>query len=376
MPQLDGLRAVAVFAVILHHSLPPKFVKPLEFGVGGVQLFFVLSGFLITGILLRARKDAAELQHNRGQIIVAFYARRCLRIFPLYYAVLGLAILIGIPDAIEPAAWHFAYATNIYCFLTREWVGPLSHFWSLAVEEQFYLFWPAIVLFVPRRLLGPFFLTVIAAAPVFRVVVLRLTRNHFVDLLTPSCLDSLGLGSFLAFLWQSREPIHVRILCRWCLISGLVLLIGLKGLWAFGYLRPTIQIGMMSTTLALIFVWIVNGAAHGFSGPVGAILSSRPMLYLGTISYGLYVWQQFAAYPTSNLRSVLSSSSYYPDEFGASRVLFVAVFALISASLSWFLLERPINTLKRLFPYLRREANHETVLRVCDRKTPVPTSAN
>lgn len=144
MPHLDGLRAFAVGLVIYSHWMPGHYQFKLPWGSAGVQLFFVLSGFLITGILLRCRTSVARLSALR-----AFYVRRILRIFPLFYCVLLLAYVLNIEPVRETVFWHLPYLSNFYFFSIGRWDGDISHFWSLAVEEQFYLFWPAIVMFVP-----------------------------------------------------------------------------------------------------------------------------------------------------------------------------------------------------------------------------------
>jgi len=284
-------------------------------------------------------------------VIFAFYSRRFLRIFPLYYFVLALALRWGVSDSSASAGWHLAYLTNLYCFLVQDWIGSLSHFWSLAVEEQFYLVWPAFVLFAPRHLLGPLFAAIILAAPVFRETVFWLTNNHFVAFLMPACLDTLGIGALLAFLWESRRPEQIRTFCSCCLAAGAVLwLVQLTG-----YLQATLEIGFLTTTaLALIFVWVVHHAARGFGGPVGVVLAARPIVYLGTISYGLYIWHNFAAEFSKRVSGRLGFEFEYPRELGLTQFLFVTAFSVIAASLSWFVLERPLNELKRYFPYSRK----------------------
>jgi peptidoglycan/LPS O-acetylase OafA/YrhL len=171
LPQLDGLRAFAVFAVMLHHFLPLNRVLPEDFvtlGSLGVRLFFVLSGFLITGILLRCRQRASDGETKPSQQLRRFYVRRFLRIFPVYYVTLGIVALLNLPTVRESFFWHVAYLSNfLFSFLGR-FEGPLSHFWSLAVEEQFYLLWPWLIVFAPRRFLHGIILMTVISAPVFR----------------------------------------------------------------------------------------------------------------------------------------------------------------------------------------------------------------
>ena len=153
MPQLDSLRAFAVLAVVVHHSPLVAFV-PIPFGAIGVRLFFVLSGFLITGILLRCRDDRPDgSPGDRWFSLRQFYIRRFLRIFPLYYFVVTCAVILNYGCARSLLPWLLTYTLNVQLAISGEW-NEFSHFWSLAVEEHFYLAWPWVVLFVPRRWVG------------------------------------------------------------------------------------------------------------------------------------------------------------------------------------------------------------------------------
>ena len=142
--RFDGLRALAVLAVIQHHFGIKAVNDVLAPGGPAVQLFFVLSGYLITGILLDAREQA-----DRGAALTTFYIRRALRIFPAYYVALTLAASLNV-NVYDAWPWHAAYLSNVRIALDGKWPGPVSHFWSLSVEEQFYLLWPMIVLFARR----------------------------------------------------------------------------------------------------------------------------------------------------------------------------------------------------------------------------------
>src|SRR5437762_7625759 len=141
MPQLDGLRALAVTAVIAQHY------KVLVGGAGyGVHLFFVLSGFLITRILLGERENVETLGITRVRAFRQFYVRRMLRIFPLYYFVVIAGIALGVRNAREYAPWLLTYTFNLKMAAQGTVVEPFVHFWSLAIEEQYYLVWPWLIL--------------------------------------------------------------------------------------------------------------------------------------------------------------------------------------------------------------------------------------
>src|SRR5262249_15573796 len=161
VPQLDGLRAFAVGAVLIHHFFKPARIGGVDFALLGVWLFFVLSGFLITGILLRLRDQVDHSGYPSGFALRQFYIRRFLRIFPLYYSVLFMAATIDLGDVRDTILWHLAYISN-YLFATRQdWGSITAHFWSLSVEEQFYILWPVLILFAPRRLLLKLIISVI-----------------------------------------------------------------------------------------------------------------------------------------------------------------------------------------------------------------------
>jgi len=152
MPQLDALRAFAVAGVAYFHWIPKKYHYSIPFWAG-VPLFFVLSGFLISSILIQCRHYGDPWFAMR-----AFYARRFLRIFPLFYSIIVAAYVLNLAPMRETVLWHVSYLSNFYFFFHQGWNGNVSHFWSLAVEEQFYLFWPAIVLFAPTQRLLHWFL--------------------------------------------------------------------------------------------------------------------------------------------------------------------------------------------------------------------------
>ena len=193
MPQLDGLRAFAVGAVLIRHFFYPERIGGVDFALLAVWLFFVLSGFLITGILLRSRDQVEYHGHQRYLELRQFYIRRFLRIFPLYYLVLSIAALLDLSDVRDTIFWHLAYASNYLFAIQGQYGSVTGHLWSLAVEEQFYLLWPALILFAPRRFLLKVIITAIAVGPTFRLF------GHFLDFnwvtryaVSPACLDSLA----------------------------------------------------------------------------------------------------------------------------------------------------------------------------------------
>jgi peptidoglycan/LPS O-acetylase OafA/YrhL len=356
MPQLDGLRTLAVAGVMCAHWWNPY---PLGFPAGsGVLLFFVISGFLITGILLDCWAPADGPQ-ARWHGIRNFYARRFLRIFPLYYATLAGAALLNVEPVRQTILWHVSYLTNFYLFDCNQWAGRISHFWSLAVEEQFYLLWPTLVLFLSRRVLSRTILALVLLAPVFRVAVtLACPERTLVPVLTPSCFDALGIGALLAY--TIREPDG---LARGLKVAGWLLLAGVPGfLITWICHRRGIYAAVMGaifpTFLAMIFGWLVLNAAKGFRG-VGRILAWKPVAYLGQISYGLYVFHYFAPWFVYWLLAHLRFSEAQIERVTNQPVWNVIAMTILTvggAALSWHLYEKPINNLKNRFAYRQNPA--------------------
>ena len=344
IPQLDGLRTIAVTLVFFHHWTAVGH----NLGIIGVQLFFVLSGFLITGILLRERREVETGGQSIGFSIRQFYARRFLRIFPLYYFCLLLFIILGRFEIRKTFLWFFFYLSNVLFCLKGGFSGPFSHFWSLAVEEQFYLFWPLVVLLTPRRRLPPVLLMLILLSPLARAATFLSGHAEFAQTSTMvwANLDTLGMGSLLACSLMSPNDGTRRAL-RW--LRWAVPLCVVEVLAARFIPGGAVWVWLDPLAVALVSVWAVWTASTGFEGLVGKCLSHPVMAWLGRISYGLYVWHMFAPAFLRNILHLLR----FPDRFNDGAIGFVLLYAwtVAAASLSWFLLEKPLNGLKRYFPY-------------------------
>jgi peptidoglycan/LPS O-acetylase OafA/YrhL len=328
--EIDALRAFSVFLVMAHHW-GRSLTEGLELGSAGVRMFFVISGFLITGIILEARQRIATDQSSIGRELKTFYVRRTLRIFPVYYAVIFAAFAIGQPAIRSAFPWLVTYLGNVYFAVRGSWDDPATHLWSLAVEEQFYLVWPLTVLLVPRRALLPLFVAVITFGPFFRILLEVGGANQIaVRALTPSSADALGLGALLALAkqqaWNTR---------KWslpCLTVGVPLI--------FVPSDTAMYLGMALTGFAILNLVVVHRGTAQL-----AWSRWRPLTYLGTISYGLYLFHPFAA---------LGVGAVFRHFGGAPRPLVVACYfvaTIAAAAASWHFFEGPINGLKRHFPY-------------------------
>lgn len=308
IPALDGIRGVAVILVLLVHFIPPVamqwrvaewFMKIFSTGGWiGVDLFFVLSGFLITGILLRTRKEPDYFKN--------FYMRRTLRIVPVYF--LALFILFGVLPLFistprfsvlqENQLYFWLYATNIGLFtvgrdaMNADVAAP-AIYWSLAIEEHFYLIWPAVVFFCSTRTLKTVCISLIVASFAIRcIVILALGERSLVLFLTPCKMDGLAAGALVAvFLHESGmtalqakiKPAAIAI----AVLSGILLayFLYMKGLWAGHWFIVVFGIPM----LVAVFSSVLIVAVAAPSSILARLLSSRPLRFFGKYSYGMYV---------------------------------------------------------------------------------------
>lgn len=364
MPQLDGLRAFAVGAVLIHHFFQPARIGGVDLALLGVWLFFVLSGFLITGILLRSRDQVDYSGYPSGFVLRQFYIRRFLRIFPLYYSVLFLAATIDLGDVRDTIFWHLAYMSN-YLFATHRYWGPVTaHFWSLSVEEQFYILWPGLILFAPRQLLLKLVISAIAIGPIFRMAAHFLDFNWIARMtVLPASLDALGLGALLAYCshYAVEKPILIKRLkqCIYSLgVPGLIVLLGLQKLENSNLVGDvTVNSWFIEPVLwGLMFVWVINRASLGFTGVGAKILEFNPLAYTGKISYGIYVYHPFVY--------VLLPILFYRTDIDFFLLPRLLQFGLLvgttigMAAISWHFFESPINSLKNRFTYSEQSARH------------------
>jgi peptidoglycan/LPS O-acetylase OafA/YrhL len=351
MPQLDALRFLTILAVLVDHNWRPGdlpwIFSGIRLGDLGVRLFFVLSGFLITGILLRGWDAPRE---HRAYFVRQFYVRRFLRIFPAYYLVVLVAVAFGAGEARRVWPWLVTYTTNAYVFAHDHWIGNVSSLWSLAVQEQFYLVWPLLLLFLPRRVVLPVLLLAIAAAPSYRLFEsfhyppLANDGDFVPGVLTLGVVDSLAFGALLALL--ARAGVVRRLRLPFALgAGGLVALLALRH---YGVDRHAL-VTSGDTCEALAFCALIAGAARGFPGAAGLILESRLLRYLGKRSYGIYLYHVIV--PTA-FRTAARNTSFVP--YAKSGFLFFCATTLVTigaAALSWRVFEGRLNGLKRHFPY-------------------------
>ena len=347
LPALDGLRGLAVAMVLVFHfvgqMLPTNAVERAivavtKHGLLGVDLFFVLSGFLITGLLYEA--------HNKPHYLRNFYMRRVLRIFPLYYGVLALVFFVAplipllrgatLDYLLDRQAWAWLYGINVYLAGHEEWsFSYLNHFWSLCVEEHFYLFWPFVVLLLARRprALIAVSLAISLGAMSARVIGVSLGLSWWTTVvLTPFKLDGLALGAFLAVMvrqpggldWLVRAMPRIAAVVGGLLVVSFVwtVLVSREGLEVVGSIRAA----LFQILLACVLLGVL--IAPKLSA-VSRVFCSRFMVFLGTYSYGLYVYHHFISYYLASNRTELELAQWL-----GSHGLAVALQATLGISIS------------------------------------------
>jgi peptidoglycan/LPS O-acetylase OafA/YrhL len=355
MPQLDALRFFAVMGVIIVHNWQPSdhiwIVGQVDWAELGVRLFFVLSGFLITGILISCRGLAERSPERRLFVVRQFYVRRFLRIFPVYYLVIVVLILAGVGGIAHISPWLFSYMTNIYIWHHLAFPYAVPHFWTLAVEEQFYLIWPWAMLFLPRKWLVPFLLTLCCLGPAWRFWAsfhYSPTDWSAAFTFTLGVIDFLAIGAVLALAANAyRSGVRLqRTLTFVVLPIGLVLYASM--FWLTHTFDDHVPLALEDTGAALVFCWLIYGASRGFAGLPGRFLEWRPIVYLGKISYGIYIFHFLV--PVAFAEAARRLSMHYENSGFLNFVITALVTFGISA-LSWHAFERPINGLKRHFRY-------------------------
>jgi peptidoglycan/LPS O-acetylase OafA/YrhL len=354
IPELDALRGIAAVVIVVFHSN----VRRMPWGWAAVDLFFVLSGFLITGIVLRHGG-------TRG-FLGRFYARRALRIFPVYYmVVLGLVVFQGIlPKPVDPRGlvYELTYTQYLpyYWFAEAPRYSPyLGHTWTLAIEEQFYLVWPALILLAGRSRAWVVGLSLATVAGSYAM------RSMGISVaLLGARADGLALGGLLAALLHGPEGLRLaasRSFRRGLAAATIGSAVYLVALAAFVGMGPTDAFPGWTGPVVLAFstLWLGTiGLVVIYSGHPRLAVLRRPRLkWLGTISYGLYLYHFLVIVISGDIyrRLGLRGQPLWREAptIGACFVV---------AALSWKYIERPILGLKDRFAYRpeegRRAATH------------------
>jgi peptidoglycan/LPS O-acetylase OafA/YrhL len=371
IPALDGIRGLAILMVLFFHlfaSNPETGSKLFdllsqfrESCYLGVNLFFVLSGFLITGILLDTR--------TRPHFFKTFYARRALRIFPLYYGVLIVLFLLTRPLHFIWSGWPIYYLT--YTANLALWsVGPLNlhpfninHFWSLHVEEQFYLIWPFLVFRIKRlQTLINVSLATCGAILILRILLVSM-RPHLHNLYLPysptfSCADNLLFGCALCALLRTsaRQRIlalapRVLAVCAAILVAAGLYYHGL--LWETNFFVPTFGFTLAAISFASLIAMALRPGSN-----TQRLFATGTLRFFGKYSYGIYVFHYSLDTMLNSPTRLFVSNHLHSKALGVLAGACIVMAATIAvAFLSYHLYESRFLSLKRFFSYNKKETS-------------------
>jgi peptidoglycan/LPS O-acetylase OafA/YrhL len=358
LPSLDGLRAISIFLVVIGHLAGTQnFLARSSLSLFGdvanlgVRVFFLISGFLITDLLLKEFRDTGRLSLKN------FYMRRILRIFPAFYCYIGVITLAAALGWVSLTHSDLLYAMTYTMNHHYDASWCVGHLWSLAVEEQFYLLWP-FVLVVLGRVRGFWAAgSMLLIAPVARVVVWYFipSQRDGIGWVFPTIADALATGCLLAGLrhWLETRKAYMQFLSSKAFVAVPICLLLVHALTAG---RPRISYPVGQTIVNIAIAVCIHRCVWAPRGIVGRFLNWGPTVLIGSLSYSIYIWQQ----PFLNRGS---------DSLFATFPLNIVMVAL-AASASHFLIEQPFLGLRRYFrrrpttstePATSRSATRETV---------------
>jgi peptidoglycan/LPS O-acetylase OafA/YrhL len=395
---LDGLRGLAILPVMLTHFVSEGNMTPvskvdeivsytLTFGWVGVELFFVLSGFLITGILL----DSQGAPHYFRN----FYIRRTLRIFPLYYGFLALWLgvlplfytwpydvlkVVSIP--VSPG-WSWAYLTNIIQALHDDWrTAPpyTTHFWSLAIEEQFYLVWPTVVFLCSRRRLVFVCIGLVLMSIATRIGLVLAGYYTAAYFFTPARLDGLAIGAIVAVAARRPGGLHlawyVPPLIAGAAVTTFIVVVSVPVAVFEPYAKWVPASALCNTALACWFAALLIMAIDHWS-VTARVCRTSVLRFFGRYSYALYVFHMPVAYFVGSYWFKIDSAPLLVGTRLGGFLVFTLIAGSVSvacALVSWHLYEKQFLKLKDRFAY-----NHVSDAQGAPRGTPpleVPESGD
>jgi peptidoglycan/LPS O-acetylase OafA/YrhL len=361
IPSLDGLRGLAVLLVMIYHFshvpiithsfVDEAFFKVLTMGWIGVDVFFVLSGFLITRILLWSKEAPIS------EYLKVFYIKRSLRIFPLYYLYLGFIFLIFYPLvfssmggveqtkiqlARESAPWFVFYVSNLKQVFNGMFFGAgLGHLWSLSIEEQFYIIWPFVIYFVNQKNLTKLFFCIILFCLILRICMYIYSfPAESIYVFTATRIDGLVIGGYVAYLsLNTKMAINTKyvLYCFYFLLT--VCLLALYIIGPRVEMHPFLYTGFLTLLSVCIcmLIWILQSEE---SSAPKTFFSNRILIFFGKYSYGLYIFhpllRQFVMKVVGSPIIIFDSQIIW--EIGI--IVLCTGVSLIAALLSWNLFEK------------------------------------
>lgn len=341
-PQIDVLRFFAAFIVITHHfylDMGKVFIN--WYGEYGVEIFFCLSGFLITSILLSKKNTLPK-----GKIIKDFIIRRILRLFPAYYLFLFGMILLSLITGLfigykEDLIWYFSYLSNYMSFFGVYPAKQFDHLWTLSIEEQFYIVWPFIILSIPKKNELIVILSIILIGLISKYY---LVYNHIDSArhMPIYHFDTIGLGALLAYLKINQENTGYIFLQKWKDSLLIIFSILFFSHYIFGWLGYFFYV-----VLAFFIFFLIVKVHFNFNDPIfKKIFENNVLQYLGKISYGLYLFHK----PIPSILNLFGSKiNFHFDSHPTVWYISSLLLVVLIASISFKLIESPLLRLKQHF---------------------------
>lgn len=342
--QIDSLRFFAVFLVLMSHwlyGLPV--IEKLKLGTIGVEMFFVISGFLISLQLFKYRLDIDSKISSLKNTLKVFYIRRVLRIFPLYYFILIIATLVNKGELMDAFIWNFTYTTNFYIIKIQHWPAIFSQFWSLSVEEHFYIFWPLIILTSNFKNILRWIFIIIIFALLFRLWKYYDSYDFILlSIHTLSCLDLFMMGALLAYIFYYKQSFFIQLFnykylkfITTALFIILFLIYFLNPQWElFNWVFQRLFFG--------IFYFLTLGFfIKGIKGKAAIVMENKILIRLGKLSYGIYLIHNFVPgilLPVKNI--------------GLPLLLEFCIYFIVTLLISevlYRIIEKPMRDLNRYF---------------------------
>jgi len=346
---LDSIRGIAVLLVLLSHWVPIYIFQSGAFI--GVNTFFVLSGFLISNIIFRNKNEAESAGYSKLIVLKNFFFRRALRIFPIYFFVVISLFVLGesrITNIKSEIIYLLTFTINFHFSYLKYFGVYTAHLWSLAVEEQFYLVWPWLMLFVRRDYIPVTILIFILTGSISQLFI----TDHFGYLTTYTCLDAFGLGALLSWVYTYKPQYLEKTsrLLNYIVFVTLVIVL----LWVFGIISVVMP---TRTMLSLFALWIINYIVLNTQNEkklrFSFLLNNSKLVFIGKISYGIYLYHfyvPFLAYRFLDYLQQLLPNFLKPYGF----ILYViGIFGatIFFSWLSWRFVEMPIMGFKKYFEY-------------------------
>jgi peptidoglycan/LPS O-acetylase OafA/YrhL len=347
IPQLDSLRAIAIVSVVVAHWFPKdSFLYALSSAINAPSFFFTLSGFLITAILIKAKDNRHTHNISITTILKDFYIKRSLRLFPGYFLVVGTWWFTKPGNEPFSLVYFATFTSNIYTWKIQQWPA-LAHLWSMAVEEQFYLCWPLVVLFTNRRYLAPVILVFTGIGLIWQQFYMP---NEYAGVRTLSCLDCLSIGALLAYILRYQPDILRRYYALITVLAGLSLMLVIVqvAIYDAEIIRNRTLVSII--TFWIITFFVIKGDAKNYL--FSQLLKNRLLMQVGKISYGIYLYHFILPYFTNSYFIKLNTHlfSHAPTAWENNILLAENFVVLLGLSyLSYYHFELPVQSLKRFF---------------------------